>query len=134
MVKHLNGWEMSKKLNANCKLFVKIFLTNNWCKNNMYERLRKTIGKEQYGHFILHVVTNDLSSDKSPGEIARSITDLAASIKNEKNYVSMSNIIFRAEDENLEEKRCEVNSFWGNCARRRTVNLLTIPRESKETI
>ena len=22
MVKHLNGWEMSKKLNANCKVFV----------------------------------------------------------------------------------------------------------------
>ena len=85
-------------------------------------------------HFILHVVINDLSSDKSPEEIARSITDLAASIKNEKDYVSMSNIIFRAEDENLEGKRCEVNSFWGNCARRRTINLLTIPRESKETI
>ena len=77
-------------------------------------------------HFILHVVINNLSSDKSPEE--------TASIKNEKHYVSMSNIIFRAEDENLEEKRCEVNSFWGNCARRRTINLLTIPRESKETI
>ena len=25
MVKHLNGWEMSKKLNANCKVFVKTF-------------------------------------------------------------------------------------------------------------
>ena len=25
MVKHLNGWEMSKKLNANCKMFIKIF-------------------------------------------------------------------------------------------------------------
>ena len=25
MVKHLNGWEMSKKFNANYKVFVKIF-------------------------------------------------------------------------------------------------------------
>ena len=25
MVKHLNGWEMSKKLNANYKVFVKAF-------------------------------------------------------------------------------------------------------------
>ena len=25
MVKHLNGWEVSKKLNANCKVFVKTF-------------------------------------------------------------------------------------------------------------
>ena len=25
MVKHLNGWEMYKKMNANCKVFVKTF-------------------------------------------------------------------------------------------------------------
>ena len=25
MVKHCNGWEMSKKLNAECKVFVKTF-------------------------------------------------------------------------------------------------------------
>ena len=50
------------------------------------------------GHFILHVGTNDLSFDKSPEEMARSITDLATSIKNEKRDTSTSNIIIRADD------------------------------------
>ena len=49
-------------------------------------------------HFILYVGTNDLSSDKSPEEIARSIIDLATSIKNKKHGVSISNIIIRADD------------------------------------
>ena len=50
MVKHLNGWEMSIQLNANCKAFVKNF---SGAKNNMHERLRKNIGKEQSGSFHL---------------------------------------------------------------------------------
>ena len=54
-------------------------------------------------YFILHVGTNDLSSDKLPEEIARSITE-------------------------------KLIAFWGNCARRRTITLLTIPQESKEII
>ena len=44
-------------------------------------------------HFILHVGTNGLSSDKSSEEITRSTIDLATSIKNEKHDVSISNII-----------------------------------------
>ena len=44
-------------------------------------------------HFILHVGTSDLLSDKSLGEIARSTIDLETSIKNEKHDVSISNII-----------------------------------------
>ena len=57
MVRHLNGWEMSKKLNANFKVFP--------------------------DYFILNVGTNDLSSDKSSEEIARWIIDPATSIKSE---------------------------------------------------
>ena len=84
-------------------------------------------------HFILHVGTNDLSLDKSSEEIARSIIDLATSVKNEKHDVSISNIIIRADDKKLEEKRCEVNSFLGKLCKEKTITLLTIPRESKET-
>ena len=79
----------------------------------MYARLRKTIGKEQSGSFHLARWYKDLSSDKSAEEIARSIIDLATSIKNEKHDVSISNIIIRADDKKLEERRCKVNSFLG---------------------
>ena len=62
-------------------------------------------------HFVLHIGANDLSSDQSSEEIARSITDLATSVKNEKHNASTSNIIIRADVKKIEEKRCEVNSF-----------------------
>ena len=85
-------------------------------------------------HFVLHVVANDLSSDRSP-EIARSIIDLATSIKNKKHDVSISNIIIRADDKKLEEKRCGVNSFLGEIVQgEQLLPYFTISRESKETI
>ena len=84
------------------------------------------------GNFNLHVGTNDLSSNKSSEEIARSITDVKTSIKNEKHDVSISNIIILKTSKKLEERG--VNIFLGNCARRRTIILFTIPRKSKETI
>ena len=109
MVKHLNGWEMSKKLNANCKVFVKTFSGAKATCMNDYVKLPVRSSPD---HFILHVGANDLSSDKSSEEIARSIIDLATLIRNEKHDVSISNII-RADNKKLEEKRCEVNSFLG---------------------
>ena len=110
MVKRLNRWEMSKKLNANRKVLVKTFSgAKTTCMNDYV----KPLVRSSPDHFILHVGTNDLSSDKSPEEIARSNIDLATSIKNEKHDVSISNIRIRADDKKLEEKRCEVNSFLG---------------------
>ena len=75
-------------------------------------------------HFILHVGTNDLLSDKSSEEIARSIIDLATSIKNEKHDVSISKIIIQADDKKLEEKRCEVNRFLGKLCKEKNYYLI----------
>ena len=81
MVKHLNEWEMSKKLNTNCKVFVKTF---SGAKTTCMHDYVKPSGRSSLDHFILHVGTNDLSSDRPPEERARSIIDLARLIKNEK--------------------------------------------------
>ena len=121
MVKHLNGWEMSKKLNANCKVFVKTF---SGAKTTCMHDYVKPSVRSSPDHFILHVGTNDLSSDKSPEEIARSITDLATSIKNEKHDVSISNIIIQADDKKLEEKKCKVNSFLGKLCKEKNFYLI----------
>ena len=45
---------------------------------------------------MLHVGTNDLLSDRPPNLIAKSIVDLASSMKKEKLEVTVSNIIARA--------------------------------------
>ena len=108
MVKHFNGWEMSKKLNANCKVFVKTF--SDAKATGMHDYVKPSV-RSSLVHFILLIGTNDLSSNKSPEEIAGSITDLATSTKNENHDVSISNIIIRVDDKKLEEKRCEINSF-----------------------
>ena len=43
-------------------------------------------------HFILHVGTNDLNSDRPPDEIAKTIIDLASELTSEKFDVSISSI------------------------------------------
>ena len=99
---------MSKKLNANCKVFVKTFSgAKTTC---MHDYVKPSVRSSQ-DHFTLHVGKNDLSSDKSLEETARSIIHLAPSIKDEKHDVSISNIIIRADDKKLEEKMRKVNSF-----------------------
>ena len=54
MVKHLNGWEMSKKLNANCKVFVKTF---SGAKTTCMHDYVKPSVRSSPDHFILHVGT-----------------------------------------------------------------------------
>ena len=44
-------------------------------------------------HFVLHVNTNDLDSDRSPDLIAKSLDDVESSLKNVKHDVAISNII-----------------------------------------
>ena len=74
-------------------------------------------------HFILHVGTNDLLSYKLQEEVVRLIIDLARSIKNEK-HVSISNIIIRADNKKLEEKRCEFNSLLGKFCKEKNYYLI----------
>ena len=92
---------MSEKLNANCKVFGKTF----WgAKIKCINDYIKQPVRNSSDHFILHVGTNDMSSDKSPEEIARPIIDLATSTKNENHDVSISNIIIRVDGKKLEER------------------------------
>ena len=101
MVKHLNGWEMSKKLNGYCNVFVKTF---SGAKIACMHNYVKPSVRSSSDHLILHVGTNDLLPNKSSEELARSITDLATSIKNEKHDVRISNIIARADDKKTRRK------------------------------
>ena len=60
-------------------------------------------------NFILHVGTNDLSSEKSSMEIAESIINLASRLKNGMHDVSVSTIILWTDDKKLNEKGMEIN-------------------------
>ena len=78
-----------------------------WMKDYLKHSLR-----ENPNHFILHVVTNDLNSKRSPELIDKSIADLAASLKNENHDVSISNIIVRTEKKHLLLKK-NIQKFVG---------------------
>ena len=78
-----------------------------WMKDYLKHSLR-----ENPNHFILHVVTNDLNSKRSPELIDKSIADLAALLKNENHDVSISNIIVRTEKKHLLLKK-NIQKFVG---------------------
>ena len=61
-------------------------------------------------HFTLHVGTNDLNTEKSPEFVAKSIVDQAITLKGNSRDVSISNIIVRIDNSNLNEKGCEINA------------------------
>ena len=84
MTKLLNGWDMAKKIQPNCKVFIKTF---SGATVSCMEDYMKPSLRNPPNHFILHVGTKDLSSDKSPHEIAESIINLTCQLKNEKHDV-----------------------------------------------
>ena len=56
-MKHINGWDLSKKLNPKCKVMVRSFPgATTQCMNDYV----KPSIRAQPDHFILHVGTNDL--------------------------------------------------------------------------
>ena len=74
MTKLLNGWEMAKKIQSNCKIYVETF---SGATVSFMEVCMKPPLRNFPDHLILHVGTNDLSSEKCSTEIAESIISLA---------------------------------------------------------
>ena len=66
--------------------------------------------RENPDHFILNLGTNDLNTEKSPELIAKSIVDLATTLKGSSRHVSVSSITGRGDNSNLNGKGCEVNA------------------------
>ena len=69
----------------------------------------KTSIRAKPNHFILHVSTNDLNSNRPPDEIAKATLDLASELKSKKPGVSISSIIMRADKSEFNEKGSDVN-------------------------
>ena len=62
---------------------------------------------ENPDHFVLHIGTNDLNSDRSPELIAKSIADMSSSLKNDSHDVSISSIVVR--NDKFKEKAVQVD-------------------------
>ena len=91
MIKNIKGWEISKKL-QNANVYVRHF---SGAKVRCMKDYLKPSLRENPDHFVLHVGTNDLDSDRSPDLIAKSIVNVASSLKTDKHDVTILNIITR---------------------------------------
>ena len=121
MIKHVNGWEISRKLQGNCKVYVKHF---SGAKTKCMKDYIKPSQRENSDHYILNTGTNDLCLDRSPELIAKSIIDLALTLKSESHDVSVSNIIVRNDSDTLNKKGCEVNTVLMELCKEKNIHLI----------
>ena len=128
MIKHVNGWEISRKLQGNCKVYVKHF---SGAKTKCMKDYIKPSQRENSDHYILHVGTNDLCLDRSPELIAKFILDLALTLKSESHDVSILNIIVRNDSDTLNKKGCEGNVVLMEMCNEKNIYLIDYSKKIK---
>ena len=122
---------MAKKIQSNCKIYVKTF---SGATVSCMEDYMKPSLRNPPDHFILHVETNDLNSEKCAMEIAESIINLACRLKNEIHDVSVSTFILRLDDKKLNEKEMEVNLHLKELSKEKNISLIDSSRRLKHSI
>ena len=81
MIKHLKGWNISAKLKQRHSTYVRPFTGSKVRSMNDYAK--PCIRKDNPDHIILHVGTNELSSENVAERVDKSIADLAKSLLSE---------------------------------------------------
>ena len=119
---------MAKKLKTRCKIYVKSFSGASVACMEDYAKPSLRMSPD---HFILHVGTNDLASDKSPLEIAESIVHLACRLKNEKHDVAISIITLRNDNKKLSQKGNEVNTHLLKLCEEKNIYLIDNSKKIK---
>ena len=103
IIKHVKSYSLPKSLD-NCKVYIKDFPGAR--VRCMQDYARPTI-RENPDHIILHVGTNDLTTNIPPEKVAKSIIDLASSLKSNSCSVAISNITVR--NDRYRKKVVQVN-------------------------
>ena len=77
----------------------------------MQDHVKPTIRDINSQQVILHVGTNDLKTERTAVQIAKSITDLCIYLKKNENIIAVSGIVPRLDE--LNNKATEVNKTLG---------------------
>ena len=105
MVKHVNGYLITKNIGHKCLVKVRPFRgAKIQC---MDDYSRPTIREFDPEWIIIHVGTNDLNTEKTASQISKSLIDFAHSLHNDSTKVAISLIIPRMD--NLNNKATDVN-------------------------
>ena len=89
----------------------------------MHARLCKTDISENPDHIILHVGTNDLTTNIPPEKVVESIIDLASSLKSNSCSVAISNITVR--NDRYQKRVVQVNRHLKILCIKRNFELIT---------
>ena len=119
IIKHVKSYSLSKSLD-NCKVYVKDFPGAR--VRCMQDYVRPTI-RENPNHIILHVGTNDLTTNIPPEKVVESIIDLASSLKSNSCSVAISNITVR--NDRYRKKVVQVNRHLKTLCIERNFELIT---------
>ena len=81
MIKHLKGWDISAKLKQRHSIYVQRFTGAK--VSSMKDYAKSCIREDNPDHIILHVGTNELSSENDAERVGKSIAYLAKSLLSE---------------------------------------------------
>ena len=105
MVKKMNGYRLTRKIKH--KHLVKARSFSGAKISCMADHVKPTLRDINPDDIILHAGTNDLRTENTASQIAKATIDLATSLKNDDNTVTVSGIVPRLDD--LNNKANEVN-------------------------
>ena len=77
IAKHVQGWELTKKLDSKQKVYMRQFSSTK--VSYMKDYVKPLIHKNDPDHIIFHAGTNDIPSEKIPQVIAQAVVDLTKS-------------------------------------------------------
>ena len=91
MEKKLSGFLLTRKLNHKCLVKVRPFSSAK--VRCMHDHVKPSVRDFNPDHINLHCGTNDLSSERTASQIARSIIELALTLKSQDNKISMKYLL-----------------------------------------
>ena len=121
MIKKLNGYLLTRKIKHRHLIKVCSFsLAKISC---MTDHVKPTLRDMNPDHIVLHAGTNNLRTENTASQIAKATTDLATSLKNDDNTVTVSGIVPRLDD--LDNKANEVNRGLVLMCKERNISFLS---------
>ena len=118
IIKNINGHDVSGKT-EHCRVYIRPSLG---AKVRCMEDHIKLVIRDNPDDVVFHIGTNDVPSDKSAEDIAKSIVELALSAKSASCDVSISNIVVRKDGH---QNKCqEVNYHLKEICIEKNINLI----------
>ena len=121
IVKKLNGYLLTRKIKH--KHLVKVRSFSGAKISCMRDHVKPTLRDINPDHIILHAGTNDFRTENTASQIAKATIDLATSLKNDDNTVTVSGIVPRLDD--LDNKANEVNRRLVLMCKERNISFLS---------